>query len=182
MSMDKRSNVDSLAYKVEFHDESEDFYDEYIDIIYRNGNYRRLFVTGYSNGANLKAVAKEVYNGYIPGTVPVLWREQPIMAENQEMADNIVSGSCKCSGATIAKRQAILMQRINYIAAASHNDTFSPLSESEVRMLRQGGIDVLQGNCESVTFELMDSKVKIWNTGDKIKIKRTASREEAAEA
>ena len=31
-------------------------------------------------------------------------------------------------------------------------------------------------------FELMDSKVKIWNTGDKIKIKRTASREEAAEA
>ena len=108
--------------------------------------------------------------------------EQPIMAENQEMADNIVSGSCKCSGATIAKRQAILMQRINYIAAASHNDTFSPLSESEVRMLRQGGIDVLQGNCESVTFELMDSKVKIWNTGDKIKIKRTASREEAAEA
>lgn len=38
------------------------------------------------------------------------------------------------------------------------------------------------GNCESVTFELMDSKVKIWNTGDKIKIKRTASREEAAEA
>ena len=62
LSMDKRSNVDSLAYKVEFHDESEDFYDEYIDIIYRNGNYRRLFVTGYSNGANLKAVAKEVYS------------------------------------------------------------------------------------------------------------------------
>ena len=61
LSMDKRSNVDSLAYKVEFHDESEDFYDEYIDIIYRNGNYRRLFATGYSNGANLKAVAKEVY-------------------------------------------------------------------------------------------------------------------------
>lgn len=61
LSMDKRSNVDSLAYKVEFHDESEDFYDEYIDIIFQDGSYRRLLVTANSNGANLKAVAKEVY-------------------------------------------------------------------------------------------------------------------------
>lgn len=59
--MDKRSNVDSIAYKVEIHDESGDFYDEYINIIYQGGNSRRLLVTGNSNGANLKAIAKEVY-------------------------------------------------------------------------------------------------------------------------
>lgn len=107
--------------------------------------------------------------------------EQPIMAESQEMADNIVSGSCKCSGATVAKRQAILMQRINYISAAGYSDTFSPLQEPQIKTLHKGGKDVLLGNCEAVTFELTDSKVKIWISGDKIKIKRTATREEAAE-
>ncbi|WP_251616170.1 hypothetical protein [Senimuribacter intestinalis] len=61
LSMDKRSMVDSLAYHLEVHDDSGDFYDEYIDIIYTNGTTRRLLVTANSNGANLKQIAKEVY-------------------------------------------------------------------------------------------------------------------------
>ena len=61
LSMDKRSMVDSLAYHLEVHDDSGDFYDEYIDVIYTNGTTRRLLVTGNSNGANLKAIVMEVY-------------------------------------------------------------------------------------------------------------------------
>lgn len=59
--MDKRSMVDSLVYRLEVHDDSGDFYDEYIDIIYTNGTTRCLLVTGNSNGANLKQIVKEVY-------------------------------------------------------------------------------------------------------------------------
>lgn len=62
LRQDKRSGVDSLAYKVELHDDKTgDCYDEFIDIIYITGDYRRLLVTGNSNGANLMQIAKEVY-------------------------------------------------------------------------------------------------------------------------
>lgn len=61
LSMDKRNMVDSLVYRLQTHDDSGGCYDEYIDIIYTNGTTRRLLVTGNSNGANLKQIAKEVY-------------------------------------------------------------------------------------------------------------------------
>ena len=51
--------VDSLTYKIDLQDDN--FYDEYIDVIYLNGHTKRILTTGNSNGANLKAVVKEVY-------------------------------------------------------------------------------------------------------------------------
>lgn len=53
------NQVDCLAYVVKFH--GEEFYDEYIDVIYLNGYTKRILTTANSNGANLKAVVKEVY-------------------------------------------------------------------------------------------------------------------------
>ncbi len=61
LSLDKRSDIDSLAYRVELHDDSEECYDEYIDIIWVGGSTNTILATGNSNGANLKAIAKEVY-------------------------------------------------------------------------------------------------------------------------
>ena len=51
--------VDSLAYKVDL--QGDNFYDEYIDIVYLNGNTQRILTTCNSNGANLKAIIREVY-------------------------------------------------------------------------------------------------------------------------
>ena len=51
--------VDSLTYKIDLQDDN--FYDEYIDVIYLNGYTKRILTTANSNGANLKAVVKEVY-------------------------------------------------------------------------------------------------------------------------
>lgn len=59
--MDDRSMVDSLAYRLELQGEDPDIYDEYIDIIWTTGGHKRLLVTGNSNGANLKQIAKEIY-------------------------------------------------------------------------------------------------------------------------
>lgn len=54
-----RNDVDSLHYRVNFHDDI--CYDEYIDIIWKNGETKTLLVTANSNGANLKAVAAAIY-------------------------------------------------------------------------------------------------------------------------
>lgn len=60
LDSDKKNNqVDCLQYKVDY--QSDDCYDEYIDVVYENGTAKRLLVTGNSNGAILKEIVKEVY-------------------------------------------------------------------------------------------------------------------------
>lgn len=56
----KNNQVDCLEYKVVLY-ETEDHYDEYINIIYTDGHIQPILATGNSNGANLKAIAMEVY-------------------------------------------------------------------------------------------------------------------------
>ena len=107
---------------------------------------------------------------------------QPVMAESQEAANEIVSGKCDCGAAAAEEKKAKLMERINYIAAAAYNETFEVLPEAQAAMLRQGGRDVIAGNCGGITYEVEDSKIRIWRDGEKIKVKRSGSREETAEA
>ncbi|MEY8366230.1 hypothetical protein AALA22_11380 [Anaerovoracaceae bacterium 41-7] len=61
LSLDKNSMVDSLMYKFDMQDEAGEVYDEYVGIAWETGGAKRLLVTGYSNGAILKEIIKEVY-------------------------------------------------------------------------------------------------------------------------
>lgn len=108
--------------------------------------------------------------------------EQPIMAESQEDADEIVSGSCGCGAASFEQKKAKLMERIAYIAKGDYAPQFAHLTEKTVRMLRAGGVDVMSGNADSITYSLADSKVRIWTDGDKYKVSRTGTQKEVAEA
>lgn len=108
--------------------------------------------------------------------------EKPVMAESQAAADEEISNTCNCGGASIEQKKAKLMERINFIARGSQEKAMAPLSEERTKMLRRAGVDVIEGICDKVAFVLPDSKVQIWDAGEKIKIKRTASKEEEAEA
>lgn len=55
-----RNKVDCLEYKVAIM-EAEEIYDEYINVIYTNGHIKTILATANSNGANLRAIVKEVY-------------------------------------------------------------------------------------------------------------------------
>ena len=60
LEADQANNmVDCLRYKVELQDEN--YYDEYIDVVYINGHTKRILATCNSNGANLRSIVKEVY-------------------------------------------------------------------------------------------------------------------------
>ncbi|WP_338547789.1 hypothetical protein V1225_05815 [Emergencia sp. JLR.KK010] len=61
LSLDKNSMVDSLIYKFDMQDEAGEVYDEYVGIAWETGGAKRVLVTGYSNGAILKEIIKEVY-------------------------------------------------------------------------------------------------------------------------
>ena len=108
--------------------------------------------------------------------------ENMVMAESQEAADEEISYRCDCGGASLEEKKAILMERINYIARGNPEKALKPLDEEQTRMLRRAGADVIAENCDKVAFTLPDSKVQIWNDGEKYKIKRTATKEEVAEA
>lgn len=108
-------------------------------------------------------------------------QEQPVMAASQEAADDHVSDNCDCGQASVEQKKSRLMAEINRIAKASENPAFDTLDEDKIRLLRQGGRDVLEGMCQGAAFEFHDSKVRIWNANGKYKVKRTGSREETAE-
>lgn len=107
--------------------------------------------------------------------------EQPILAESQETADEQVSNRCDCGRASTAQKKARLMERINYIAKGEYSPAFEQLTEPQIKMLRQGGQDVIDGKCQAVILVVEDSKIKIWADGEKFKVKRSGSREEAVE-
>lgn len=108
--------------------------------------------------------------------------EKPIMAESQDAADEEISNTCSCGAASIEQRKAKLMERINYIARGSQEKALATLSEEQTKMLRRAGTDIIEGSCDKIVFALPDSKVQIWSDGEKYKIKRTATKEEVAEA
>ena len=63
LACDKANNsVDCISYKVKMQPD-EEFYDEYIYIIFTNGHVKKLLATCNSSGANLKAITKAVYGG-----------------------------------------------------------------------------------------------------------------------
>lgn len=108
--------------------------------------------------------------------------EKMVMAESQAVADEEISNTCSCGAASIEQRKAKLMERINYIACGSQEKALVPLSEEQTKMLRRAGTDIIEGSCDKIVFALPDSKVRIWSDGEKYKIKRTATKEEVAEA
>lgn len=55
----KNNHVDCIQFGVLIHDENS--YDEYLEIVFLNGHTKKILATGNSNGANLKAITKEVY-------------------------------------------------------------------------------------------------------------------------
>lgn len=108
--------------------------------------------------------------------------EKLIMAESQAAADEEISNTCGCETASIEQRKAKLMERINFIARGNKEKAMKPLSEEVTKMLRRAGVDVIEGNCDKIAFSLPESKIQIWNAGDKFKVRRTVSREKEAEA
>lgn len=65
--------------------------------------------------------------------------EQPIMAENQEDADEEMSNKCECGSASTEQKKAKLMERINYICKGAYNPALIELTLDQTEMIRQGG-------------------------------------------
>ena len=116
------------------------------------------------------------------GTCKYCGNEKSIMAESQSAADEQVSKDCSCGGAKLEKIKARLMANINFISRKNEGKALSQLSEEQVKMLKRAAIEIISDNLDKAIFDFGSSKVTIWSTGEKYKVKRTATREEIAEA
>lgn len=116
------------------------------------------------------------------GTCKYCGEIKPIMAESQVVADERVSNDCACGGAKLEEIKARLMANINFISRKNEEKALSQLTEDQVKMLKRAGAEIVNGNIDKAAFDFGNSKVTIWNAGEKYKVKRTATREETAEA
>ncbi|WP_251612977.1 hypothetical protein [Senimuribacter intestinalis] len=107
---------------------------------------------------------------------------KPIMAESQDAADERVSNECSCGGAKLEGIKARLMANINFISRENKDKALSQLTEEQVKMLKRAAIEIISDKLDKAIFNFGSSKVTIWSTGEKFKVKRTATREEIAEA
>ena len=107
---------------------------------------------------------------------------KPIMAESQDAADERVSNECSCGGAKLEGIKARLMANINFISRENEDKALSQLTEEQVKMLKRAAIEIISDKLDKAIFNFGSSKVTIWSTGEKFKVKRTATREEITEA
>lgn len=107
---------------------------------------------------------------------------KPIMAESQEAADERVSNECSCGGKKLEEIKARVMANIDFLARKNEGKALSQLAEEQVKLLKRAAAEIVDGNCHKAVFDFGSSKVTIWDTGEKYKVKRTTTREEQAEA
>lgn len=116
------------------------------------------------------------------GTCKYCGETKPTMEESQDAADERVSNECSCGGAKLEEVKVRLMANINFISRKNEGKALSQLSEEQVKMLKRAAIEIISDNLDKAIFDFGSSKVTIWSTGEKYKVKRTATREEIAEA
>ncbi|WP_338547791.1 hypothetical protein V1225_05820 [Emergencia sp. JLR.KK010] len=116
------------------------------------------------------------------GTCKYCGETKLIMEESQDAADEQVSKDCSCGGAKLEEIKARLMANINFISRKNEKKALSQLTDEQVKLLKRAGAEIVNGNCYKAVFDFESSKVTIWNAGEKYRIKRTATREEIAEA
>jgi len=109
--------------------------------------------------------------------------EQPVMAESQEAADEMVSADCECSGAETSDKRSHMKSNIQQICSNDFNGAFEPLEQSAINAIKEAADGVIDGLYDGVTFDARLSKVSIKIGGDdKIKVSRTTTKKQEAEA
>ena len=103
-----------------------------------------------------------------------------ILADSQEEADELVTRQCTCEASELEKKKARLMENIKEVCTSSGN----------MRIMDQGEISaaqimarwIFEETITGITISFSHSNIRVWESGEKIKVKRTAKVEETREA
>lgn len=90
-----------------------------------------------------------------------------IMANSQEEADRLATESCKCEASELDRKRDCLMKN---------------MEREEIDAVLLIGDQMFKADINSVQIGFDHSSIRIWKTGDKIKVKRTAKVETTREA
>lgn len=111
------------------------------------------------------------------GTCRYCGNIQPVMAMDQNDADEKISEECSCGGAELEKRKKRLLQNLQEtVGADAVNFGYSQVSPEQEELITSMALDVLHGRIESASCKFGGTSISIRSTGDKVKIQRTDTR------
>ena len=108
---------------------------------------------------------------------------QPIMADSQEEANELVSKGCTCTGAEREEKKEKLRQAIDDVTGeGSTVYGMRPMSEQVVDLLQQAGLMVMDGKISKVAVSIEGVNITInLSSKGQTKVKRTEGRSVSTE-
>lgn len=103
-----------------------------------------------------------------------------VMAESKEEADRLITENCACETGELKRKQERLLQNIEEIC--TENGNMRAMSEEEIQAVQQIAGWIFMQTIAGITINMDHSSIRIWESGEKIKAKRTAKVEETREA
>ena len=103
-----------------------------------------------------------------------------IMANSQEEADRLATESCKCEASELDRKRDCLIKNIEDIC--ENSQSMRAMEREEIDAVMLIGDKMFRTDINSVQIVFDNSSIRIWKTGDKIKVKRTAKVEQTREA
>ena len=103
-----------------------------------------------------------------------------IMADSQEEADQLVTEKCTCEASELDRKRDCLMKNIEDIR--ENSQSMRAMEREEIDAVMLIGDQMFRADINSAQIGFDHSSIRIWKTGDKIKVKRTAKVETTREA
>lgn len=108
---------------------------------------------------------------------------QPIMAMDQQDADQKITECCNCDGAKLEKKRQQLLENLDYtIGEGAANMGFKRVSAGQESLITEMAMAVLEGKLEKATCQIENIVITITMASDKCKVKRTDKKAMTLEA
>lgn len=108
---------------------------------------------------------------------------QPIMAMDQQDADQKITEYCDCDGAKFEKKKQQLIENLDYtIGEGAVNMGIKKVSEGQESLITEMAMAVLEGKIEKATCQIDSTVITITMASDKCKVKRTDKKAMTLEA
>lgn len=108
---------------------------------------------------------------------------QPIMAMDQLDADAKISEQCSCGGAEMERKEAALLENLkNTIGAGAPENGFTRVDPEQEDLITNMALAVLHGNLRQVSCKIKGATISVIRTPEKVKVKRTDTKNMQLEA
>lgn len=103
-----------------------------------------------------------------------------VIANSQEEADMVASKECGCENGILEMKREKLFENITEVCL--NGRAMRTMNGHEIKVTQTIASQIFEETITNITIGFEHSNIRIWEAGEKIKVKRTVKNEETREA